>query len=391
MKARIDSFLRNILYTPKPLPAGSHNAVIKLSDETPVRLHLRIEETGVGVLIINASTILHLNPTAAEFAYHLMYQTPVETALSEVGKRYRVSPEVARQDFSDFKARLESLLLAPDLDPETFLDMERVGMHETALSAPLRLDCAVTYQVSAGPSANAAPTDRAKRSLDTEEWKLVLEKAWKAGIPHIILTGGEPTLRPDLPEIISSAEGLGQVTGLITDGFRLSEKEYIKSILLAGLDHLMIILDPKEERSWEAIRDAVSEDIFLTVHLTLTGKNAAAVDQTLLKLQSMQVKSLSLSTDTKVLQAQLVTASQKAIELGFSMVWDLPAPYSALNPVSLELDSQGTPSDGSGSTWLYVEPDGDVLPAQGRNKVLGNFLQDSWEIIWSEAKLQQNA
>jgi len=31
---------------------------------------------------------------------------------------------------------------------------------------------------------------------------------------------------------------------------------------------------------------------------------------------------------------------------------------------------------------LYVEPDGDVLPAQGVNRVLGNILTDPWKKIW---------
>ncbi len=31
---------------------------------------------------------------------------------------------------------------------------------------------------------------------------------------------------------------------------------------------------------------------------------------------------------------------------------------------------------------LYVEPDGDVLPAQGYNIVLGDLLRDSWETLW---------
>jgi MoaA/NifB/PqqE/SkfB family radical SAM enzyme len=35
---------------------------------------------------------------------------------------------------------------------------------------------------------------------------------------------------------------------------------------------------------------------------------------------------------------------------------------------------------------LYVEPDGDVLPAQGYNVVLGNLLRDSWESIWDHAE-----
>ena len=35
---------------------------------------------------------------------------------------------------------------------------------------------------------------------------------------------------------------------------------------------------------------------------------------------------------------------------------------------------------------LYVEPDGDVLPAQGYNVVLGNLLRDSWETIWEHTE-----
>ena len=39
--------------------------------------------------------------------------------------------------------------------------------------------------------------------------------------------------------------------------------------------------------------------------------------------------------------------------------------------------------EGAGKAWLYVEPDGDVLPAQGVNQGMGNLLQDSWQDIWS--------
>ena len=62
-------------------------------------------------------------------------------------------------------------------------------------------------------------------------------------------------------------------------------------------------------------------------------------------------------------------------------------PYSAINPVSLET-SQEVPN-GAGVAWLYVEPDGDVLPAQGINEVLGNLLSDPWEQIWEKALARQ--
>jgi hypothetical protein len=59
------------------------------------RLHLRLEPDGSGLLIVNASTILHLNQTAAEFAYHLVIRTPEEQVEHEIVDRYRVSHEQA--------------------------------------------------------------------------------------------------------------------------------------------------------------------------------------------------------------------------------------------------------------------------------------------------------
>jgi MoaA/NifB/PqqE/SkfB family radical SAM enzyme len=38
--------------------------------------------------------------------------------------------------------------------------------------------------------------------------------------------------------------------------------------------------------------------------------------------------------------------------------------------------------EGAGKAWLYVEPDGDVLPSQGNSeKILGNLLRDEWTKI----------
>jgi MoaA/NifB/PqqE/SkfB family radical SAM enzyme len=76
----------------------------------------------------------------------------------------------------------------------------------------------------------------------------------------------------------------------------------------------------------------------------------------------------------------------KVAELGFDLDWDLPVPYSQFNPVSAEINDDDYKPNGAGKAWLYVEPDGDVLPAQGITKKLGNFLADPWEVIWENAK-----
>jgi MoaA/NifB/PqqE/SkfB family radical SAM enzyme len=387
MKARIRTLFDNILFTPKPFIENNYQATIKLSNGVDCRMHLRVEHGGIGILILNASSILHLNPTATEFAYHLLQHDTEEVVIKEIVKRYRVSVDQAQADYHDFIARLESLITTPDLDPETFLDIDRIAVHEGNLSAPLRLDCALTYQVTSGTSAIYAPTDRVKRLLDTEEWKTILQKAWSHGIPHVVFTGGEPTLRPDLSELVSYSQEIGQVTGLITDGSRLSDHKYLSSLLDAGLDHLMVVLDPNNDTTWESIKDVIAEDIFLTVHLTLSKQVEPIGLRTIEKLHKLNVKSISLSSDSKVDKNTFDGLTQKAQELGMSLVWDLPVPYSEVNPISLELENSDTSRKGAGNAWLYIEPDGDVLPAQGINHVLGNLLTDSWEKIWAAAKL----
>ena len=54
--------------------------------------------------------------------------------------------------------------------------------------------------------------------------------------------------------------------------------------------------------------------------------------------------------------------------LQLDLVWDIPVPYSINNPVSFELEKMLTlqkACEGAGKAWLYIERDGDVLPAQG--------------------------
>lgn len=366
------------------LPAGIYHYQAPPEAEFPYRLHLRIDQEGNGTLILNASTVLHLNLTAAEYAYHLIKRTPSDAVAEQISSRYRIPAKQALADFQEFNQRLETMITTPDLDPVAYLGLDREEPYSN-VDAPYRLDCALTYRTDDEDSKRLAPVERVKRELITGEWKTIVQKAWEAGIPHVIFTGGEPTLRPDLPELIAFAEELGMVTGLLTDGLRLTEKDYLHGLLRSGLDHMMILLDPQEDQSWEAVRDAIAEDVFITVHLTITASNDAKLKKYLKKLAEMGVKNLSLSANSSKLKDALVENRKAVADFGLNLVWDLPVPYSSFNPVALEL-TETDHSAGAGKAWLYVEPDGDVLPAQGEKTVLGNLLTDPWEKIWPSEK-----
>ena len=379
MSSIID-FLREQFTRTQPLPAGTHHYQSQ-PDEPAYRLHLRMQPDGSGILIVNAATVLHLNPTAAEYAYHMIKGTTPDEAVNQLARRYRVSRATAKQDFLDFTERIRTMIHTPDLDPITYLDFERVAPHSQALTAPLRLDCALTYRLPAATQSEYAPTKRVDRELTTEEWQTIMDKAWTAGIPHVIFTGGEPTLREDLPALIAHAEKNGQVCGLLSDGLKLTDKKYLQLLLQTGLDHLLFILQPENEASWKALETIIPEDLFTTVHLTVTPQNVKKGRSILERLAKLEVKSLSLSASDASLKDDLARLRQRAAELGLSVKFDLPVPYSADNPVAHET-AEDSVIDGAGKAWLYVEPDGDVLPAQGKaDKILGNFLKDPWEMI----------
>ena len=122
------------------------------------------------------------------------------------------------------------------------------------------------------------------------------------------------------------------------------------------------------------------EDLHTTVHLTLSPGNIESVDALFERLAGMGANALSLSATSPELEEVLQNKAELATDMGLSLVWDVAVPYSASNPIALET-VEDDPPQGAGRAWLYVEPDGDVLPTQGVNQVLGNLLQDDWDSI----------
>jgi MoaA/NifB/PqqE/SkfB family radical SAM enzyme len=160
----------------------------------------------------------------------------------------------------------------------------------------------LTYRLPSNTQAEYAPTKRVERELTTEEWVAIIDKAWMAGIPHITFTGGEATLREDLPDLITQAEKNGQVCGLLTDGLKLADKNYLDQLLQTGLDHILFILQPGSSDSWTALETIMPQDIFVTVHLTLNGNNAKNAEEILERLAKLSVQSLSLTVSDQSLR-----------------------------------------------------------------------------------------
>jgi hypothetical protein len=384
----MDKLLSRIFPTPDipdAPPSGVYHRTFSEDDgQQPDRLHLRIEPSGEGILIVNAAIVLHLNQTATEHAYLWLQGKTVEQAAEVIAARYRVSKQQARQDHIQLREQVLALPRTPDLDPVIFLDMDRTAPYEKDVSAPYRLDCALTYKIDNEGTYDPNARARVDRELSVSEWKDILKKAWEAGIPHVTFTGGEPTLYAGLSELLEFAETQGQITGLLSNGIKFSDAKYLHKLVMTGVDHFLIAVNFDKPQTITGLQAALETDVFTAAHLTLINDDSTQINAHIEELHSFGVTALSLSAGVRdpAVEQALVSAQDRVAYLGMDLVWDLPAPYSLRNPIDLELEE---PSHGPGRAWLYVEPDGDVLPGQGIDAILGNLLRDEWDLIWKNA------
>ncbi|MCP4544284.1 MAG: radical SAM protein [Chloroflexi bacterium] len=401
--------LRGRLTHLQPISLGLHAYERRDGAGGRVRVHLRLEPDGHGLLVINASRVLHLNQTAAEYARFVLEDVSENLAVREIGRRYHVDAHTARDDFRRMQAQLETLIRADGtVCPIIGLDLERVDPFSQPLTAPYRMDLALTYRCN-----NVCPHCYVARStdhpeMDSETWKAILARVWEVGIPHVCFTGGDATLRDDLVELVAHAEGLGLVTGLLTNGRRLSDAAYVQDLITAGLDHVQITLESHAEAvhdgmvatpgAWQetvqGIRNAVAAGLYTTTNTTLTRENVDGVEETVAFIGSFGVPTFACNSliysgrgstvGTGFREGELVPILERvrdeADRHGLRLIWYTPTQYCALSPLQLEL---GVKACTAALYNMCIEPDGAVIPCQSYYEPLGHILRDPWEKIWN--------
>ena len=119
------------------------------------------------------------------------------------------------------------------------------------LQIPYAVLCELTHRcpLSCPYCSNPVELEMKSREIDTETWKRALSEAVKIGILQAHFSGGEPTARKDLEEMVQHASSIGLYTNLITSGVLIKE-ERLKKLYDAGLDHVQVsIQDTDPENS----------------------------------------------------------------------------------------------------------------------------------------------
>ena len=100
--------------------------------------------------------------------------------------------------------------------------------------------------------SNPLALERAAGELPTEVWLDVLAQAAELGILQLHLSGGEPTVRRDLEEIVAQAAKVGLYSNLITAGVLLTRAR-LAALANLGLDHVQISIQDADAANADRI------------------------------------------------------------------------------------------------------------------------------------------
>jgi len=402
------SAIRRILSPPK-IPPGQYTYRGKGS-LTGLALQLRVESDGEGILVINADRVLFLNETATAYAYFFIHGLSLDEILKKIRRSYRVNAETAKKDYEKLIYTISTMASTEKICPVSYLDVKTVEPFTHSLSAPLRMDLALTFRCQNNCIHCYAGGPHETDELSTDQWKQVIDKLHSIGVFILTFTGGEPTLREDLPELLLYAENRGAVTGLITNGRRLKDKSYAEQLEKAGLDFVQVTLESHKPQihdqmtatkgSWKetlaGIKNALQTKVYVTTNTTLSKYNASEFLQTMDFIKELGVgafgcnsliysgkageisKEFALPLET--LNELLPKIRDKANQLGLRFLWYTPTQYCRLDPIKLGL---GVKSCTAANVNMCVGPNGDVYPCQSYFESLGNLLKDDWPKIWN--------
>ncbi len=240
-------------------------------------------------------------------------------------------------------------------------------------------------------------TRNCKDKLSFENIKHIINELYQNGVENLIISGGEPTIRHDLVNIVAYAKSIGISTiQVITNGTRYDEeklkqlKNYIDALAVSidgySHDNPKFIRDegtfPKVVRFVEGARDlGIPVSILPTLHRC----NVEHIEDYIKLSQQLRVGiSFSLLTCSGELESYIPTEEN----LDFLASYLYKYMKSGVVPLQDYTTLEAKKSCGAGENIISVTAEGDVYPCHmmhDTDKKMGNLLTESLENILRSA------
>lgn len=432
--------LRNKIAQYRAYKAGVAHCTFNPEGPGVVRIHLvppkfRLLGSSSYIVILNGYYLLPIGYSWAVLLSKFMEEVnhydgrPIEeedeaAILSQtIAAVRKVYPSIPAQQLQDDLEELLDVLFAVAQGGDADAEIEKLSIRAYAkhMTAPHRMDLMVSamtdscgkwqcnqkcvFCYAAGQQMSAA------RELNTQQWKQVIDRLEAARVPMVTFTGGEPTQRADLAQLVGYAKRF--VTRLNTNGVNLTP-ELVHALKEAGLDSLQVTLyshDPAVHNALvggehhadtvRGIRNAVEAGLDISVNTPLCKKNAD-YEKTLAFVHSLGVRFATASGlictgmaginhedyDLTGEELAAIVKDAKAFCDQHEMEMDFTSP--GLIPAQiLEELGMHVPMCGAALSNMAIAPDGTVVPCQswlGADAGLGNILEDPFKKIWKHPK-----
>jgi len=364
-----------------------------------------------GLLLVRPDRTMGLNASATRIlaALYSPEARPAAETLRALAPELGIDFDRLARDAGALMQTLTSVL-REDFTPQPGLRF--AAFDRNAIRFPTIAEIALTYKCqnrctfcyAASPQrGNDDPT------MTTAEVKRVMERIFdEAHVPSLSFTGGEATLRPDLPELIRYGKSLGFRMNLITNGVRAGSPGFAQRLVEAGLDSAQVSIEAADAalhdrivgrqgahaRTVAAVRSFSRLGIHVHTNSTLCGDNLDHAPEIIrFAARELGLATLSMNmlirTGTALARPELdVTYSDVGARLpelmrvaedeGIRFVWYSPIPYCIFNPVLAGLGAKACACvDGI----LSVDPRGQVLPCSSFEDGIGSLLERPYERV----------
>lgn len=288
--------------------------------------------------------------------------------------------------------------------------MEKTSPHIPMwLLAELTFACPVQCSYCSNPLELSASR---KNELSTEEWIRVMRQARKLGAVQLGFSGGEPLVRTDLEELVVEAKSLGYYINLITSSIGLTA-EKITTLKEAGLGHIQISFQGSNRESNQLLggtdsfdhkvamtKEVIKQELALGLNFVLHRQNLHQVEEFLTMAQSLGAEFVELANcqyygwglhnreHLLPSQEQLIDAERVTNEFREKYKGDMDIFFVAPDYYD---DRPKKCSNGWGTTFMTVNPEGEVLPCQAAKVIPGlefpNVRDHDLKEIWNSSDL----
>ncbi len=338
----------------------------------------------------------------------------------------KVYAAVPKKDIEEDLEDLLDVLFAVARGQGTDAQIEKLSIrsYRDNMTAPHRMDLMVSAMTDEKGCwqcnqkcifCYAAGQEMSKtKELTTEQWKCAIDRLEKARVPMVTFTGGEPTQRCDIAELIGYAKRM--VTRLNTNGVNLTE-DLVQQLKKAGLDSLQVTLYSHDETVHNAlvgsrhhadtvrgIRNAVAAGLDISINTPLCKKNGDFA-KTLEFIHSLGVRFVTVSGlictgmaginheeyDLSAEELFGIVKAAKEFCNTHEMEMDFTSP-GLIDAEKLEELGMNVPMCGACLSNMAIAPDGTVVPCQswlGGDASLGNILTDPFKKIWNHPMCRQ--